>query len=341
MDSYEKQLLVARIKCGYYIYKHKNITLKITPPTKEQEYESLIVYKQAYEEALKDGNMVKSEVLEMLESQSLWDDEHGELLEELSQEEENLKKELFNNFFKDSEKKDIKFNLSKVKKGQAKLRSIRHSYDFLTCEGIATYAKAVWIVENTTTYLDGEQYKFLEMPVTEVLKKFNQDSITDEEFRELARTSPWRNTWNCNNSCAYVFSESVSDLTPNQMALISYSVMYDNIYQSQECPPDEVIEDNDAIDGWLIIQREKRGKKQRESLLENLHKRHENAKDIFVMAENREDADRISELNGDIGKHIRASRLGKLNKEGTVAHHAFSDIQADLKGQLMEAGAEF
>ena len=341
MDSHEKQLLLARIKCGYYIYQDKNISLKITPPTKEQEYQSLIVYKQSYEDALKDGNMVKSEFFEMLESQALWDEEHEDLLKDLSKEEEGLKKDLFKSFFRDSEKREIKFTLDKVKQAQSRLRSLKHSYDFLTCEGIAIYAKAVWIIENTTTYLDGKKYKFLEVPVTELLKKFNQDSITDEQFREIARTSPWRNTWNCNNSCAYVFSESVSDLTPNQIALISYSVMYDNIYQSQECPPDEVVEDNDAIDGWLLLQREKRSKKQQESLLENLHKKHADSKDIFVMAENKEEADRIAELNGDIGKHIRSSRLSKLNKEGTVDYSKFSDIQADLKGQLMDAGVEF
>ena len=51
MQSYQKELLLARIRCGYYIYKGKHITLHVYHPTKEQNYEAQLVFAEAYEEA--------------------------------------------------------------------------------------------------------------------------------------------------------------------------------------------------------------------------------------------------------------------------------------------------
>jgi hypothetical protein len=40
--------------------------------------------------------------------------------------------------------------------------------------------------------------------------------------------------------------------------------MYDNVYESMECPPDEVIKDDDMLDGWFIQQHKDREKKLKE-----------------------------------------------------------------------------
>ena len=69
MRQHEKELFLARIRCGYYIYKGKKVTLYLYPPTKEQSYEVQFVFSEAYNEALADGSMVEEELLEMLEEQ--------------------------------------------------------------------------------------------------------------------------------------------------------------------------------------------------------------------------------------------------------------------------------
>ena len=86
MQSYQKELLLARIRCGYHIYKGKDITLYIHHPTKEQNYEAQLVFAEAYEEAYAEENMVEKELLEMLEDQGFWNETIKERLEEIEKE---------------------------------------------------------------------------------------------------------------------------------------------------------------------------------------------------------------------------------------------------------------
>jgi hypothetical protein len=129
------------------------------------------------------------------------------------------------------------------------------------------------------------------------------------------------------------------ELSTEQISIVSFSLMYDNIYQSTECPTDEIIEDNDAIDGWLILQREKQSKSQKEKLLEKLHAKHENSKDIFVKADDADHAKRINNLNGNYAQHVKSSRVKQIKEtDGELDHYKFNDIQKDIKDQIMEAG---
>jgi hypothetical protein len=72
MEQHEKELLLARIKCGYYIYRKRDLTLYIHPTTKQQDYESQFIFSESYKEALGEESMVEEELLEMLEEQDLW-----------------------------------------------------------------------------------------------------------------------------------------------------------------------------------------------------------------------------------------------------------------------------
>ena len=40
--------------------------------------------------------------------------------------------------------------------------------------------------------------------------------------------------------------------------------MYDNVYESHERPNDKIIEDDDCLDGWFIVQRRKHEKDKNE-----------------------------------------------------------------------------
>ena len=340
MQSNQKELLLARIRCGYHIYKGKDITLYIHHPTKEQNYEAQLVFAEAYEEAYAEENMVEEELLEMLEDQGFWNETIKERLEEIDKQQDILKKQIFELFFEPRERELKRLELNELREESAQILSNKHSYDFLTCEGIATFAKSIWLIENTTKLPDGSDYDWEEISPTSLLTQYKKAVIPETQYRELARTTPWRSFWNCNKSCSGVFEGAASDLTTEQVSLMSFSLMYDNIYQSTECPPDEIVEDDDAIDGWLLLQREKQSKSQKEKLLEKLHSKHKSAKDIFVAAKDYDDAKRINNLNSDYSQHIKKSRVKQLSEAegGELHHYKFNDIQKDLKDEIMEAG---
>tara|TARA_R110002020_G_scaffold250181_3_gene464272 strand:- start:2039 stop:3061 length:1023 start_codon:yes stop_codon:yes gene_type:complete len=339
MEQHEKELLLARIKCGYYIYRKKDLTLYIYPTTKHQDYESQFIFSEAYKEALSEGSMVEEELLEMLQDQDLWNKTKEERLEELSKEDDKYKKEVFESFFNAEEREEARRELNRARQETLSLLNDRHSYDHLTCNGIATFAKSIWVIENTTKLPNGDPYEWEEIKPDRLLTEIRKDGIHENQYRELARTTPWRNFWNCRKSCSGVFDVPAMDLNTEQISLVSFSLMYDNIYQSTECPTDEIVEDNDAIDGWLILQREKQSKSQKEKLLEKLHSKHEKSKDIFVKADDADHARRINSLNGNYAQHVKSSRVKQIKEtDGELDHYKFNDIQKDIKDQIMEAG---
>mgnify|MGYP006107059839 CR=1 FL=1 len=339
MEQHEKELLLARIKCSYYIYRRKDLTLYIHPVTKDQDYESQFIFSDVYKEALGQGSMVEEELLEMLQDQDLWNKTKEDRLEELNKEEDKYKKEVFESFFDTSGREEARRELNRGREETLSLLNDRHSYDHLTCNGIATFAKSIWVMENTTKLSNGDPYEWEEIKPDRLLTEIRRDTISESQYRELARTTPWRNFWNCRKSCSGVFDIPAIDLSTEQISLVSFSLMYDNIYQSTECPTDDIVEDNDAIDGWLILQREKQSKSQKEKLLEKLHSKHENSKDIFVKADDAEHAKRINNLNGNYAQHVKSSRVKQIKEtDGELDHYRFNDIQKDIKDQIMEAG---
>lgn len=44
-------------------------------------------------------------------------------------------------------------------------------------------------------------------------------------------------------------------MTINQRNLLTWSKIYDNVQESLECPSEKVIEDDDMLDGWFLVQK--------------------------------------------------------------------------------------
>ena len=75
--------------------------------------------------------------------------------------------------------------------------------------------------------------------------------ITTEEFREIARTDPFRSRWSLLKTNVFDFEI----LTGEQTSLCMYCRMYDNVYEHPEKPTEQVIDDDDMLDGWFAKQR--------------------------------------------------------------------------------------
>jgi hypothetical protein len=101
-----------------------------------------------------------------------------------------------------------------------------------------------------------------------------------------------------------------------------------------------IIDDDDAFDGWLIFQKrenEKNKNKQRtEKMLGNkLNK----AGEIFLMANNKEEAESIYNLNDPMTQNIIKERNDViLNSSSDISENKLPDVQRNLqiqKNQLM------
>ena len=305
MEFYEREFLVSRIVAGYLLYKvNDNLTLRINPMTKDQNYRAQLEFKAAYDEALVERIMCPIGTKEMLEEHKIWTEEEKKELKEIQKEIEDLKVDVYQSYFKSVGREIARQLLKKKRARQEELFALEHSYDFANTVGIATFARWTWIIENTTTYEDGTPYDWKDVTVQDVLAYWKQNMLSEGKLREIASSEPWRGIWSAGKKEGSIFGRCSSELTVEQRILIGWSMMYDSIGDSPEAPPDRIVEDNDALDGWLLVQSRKRKQAKEKSMAEELMGKHPEAKDVFIKADSDEDKHMIEGLN-DLNGYIK------------------------------------
>lgn len=336
MEGSRREHLVARICAGYLRFKiSPDICLIIKPLTVDQKYIAQEIYSEAYEKAFEDNILTDEEILEMLKRNGLWASIDDRRLEQIPKDIENKKVELFESYFSSEAREATRGFLRKAEAQLIKTMQKRHVYDSSTCDGYASYYRWNWMIENCTYYENGDEYDWLQASLSDVLSYYQENMLGEQECRELSRTEPWRSIWNSGKKSDSIFGKPSVVFTAEQNMLITWSSMYDSIAESSECPSDEVIEDDDALDGWLILQRRKReaqmGKSSAEKVIGN--EKIANAGEVFIMTGNKqEDMDRISALNDPHVQAAKKSRFKALKDGGKpIEVQNLPDVRQDIK----------
>ena len=345
MEPYEREFYISRICAGYLKYKiDSELSIYIHPLTLDQQYDANEVFLEAYNEALMNDMMTEEECIDMLTSYGLWDDEKEESLEKLVKDIEELKVQLYNSYFKRELKITVRKGINRAKNKLSSLIEEKSSYDFLTCRGYAIFCRYFWMLENATKYPDGTPYDWKHVDLAKMLAFYHQQQISDEDLREISKTEPWRSTWSSAKKNGSIFHKSGVELTQDQKSLLAWSSMYDNIFESPECPPDDVIQDDDALDGWLIVQRRKREEDQKRSAAENIigNSKISNADEVFIMTDPSSAKD-VNQLNDPIARANQKSRLKELRSrekagKGMTKHSKLKDVKQRVQ---MEANSKF
>jgi len=110
--------------------------------------------------------------------------------------------------------------------------------------------------------------------------------------------------------------------------------MYDNVYESMDCPPDEVIANDDMLDGWFIKQSRERKEKQKEKSLEDKfgNFKDKDGQELFI-AVRPEDITDVYNMNDAKGMSTIKSRNKQIKEQGEVKHAHLRDVQMDLHMQ--------
>lgn len=338
MEHYEREFFIARIDAGYIKYRCNNDTvLHLCSPSQDVLYDAQEIYSDTMRKASYEGVLGFEDTLAILMDAEVWTSQMEEEFNILPKNIEKLKVELYNAVYKSELRKQIRKYLAVSKQEFDRLNDIRHSWDYITCEGIASFARWQHIVHNSVVYPDGTPYKWNISPLADVMSFYQAQTLTEEVVRELARSEPWISLWTVRKKNGAVFP---APLTLEQRALMVWSNMYDNIFESPECPHDTVISDDDMLDGWIVVQREKREKDQAKKRGEDLvtNPKIAAAQELFVPADTAEDAKMITDMNETYGDMVRRSRLKKVKQESEVNFGAFGDVKRRLQ---TEAAAKF
>lgn len=325
------EILLYRILSGIYRFKYKNKSFCLKSISNYHKYISEEIYIKYYNKAKEDGMYTEQQVLSLLISQNLWNSEKEEELNKSKKFLDQLKVELFDNYHKTDSRNINKARIEQVRKKCLELLAAKHQLDHFSCDAYASSVKAKYIVSKclyrggirvfkNRNYLQS-QSKILEYAVNQ----YNAGQITETQYRLLARNESWRNIWKMRDANLPIFSTSADKLTIEQLNLLNWSIFYENILKNEKRPPNYIIEDDDALDGWLIKFHKDSGNNNADKYMD--------AQELFIPVYQYGDTDQdvndnfnmIKNLNSPEAKSIKNLRSEAIKKYGTVKEQDLPD----------------
>ena len=336
MSSQNLSLLISRICSKKLYFSYDQIDYVLYSPDIEIRYEADIYYQKILEENKYEEWILQENIIRFLNYIGVWNNEQEDNLNTLSKEIDNSKMELFENRLQPSKLKTIRKKLETKKHIYEKLISTKTSMDYLTLEHFCNTRKNEFIIAKTLKYRDSNKL------VCKDLDSFNHKSFHDlanciadnfisvSTYKTIAKSEMWRSIWNSGKS--NVFEGYSSDFSDEQKTLIGLSNMYDRVYEHPEAPSQDVVDDDDMLDGWMLYQKKKSEESQKEKGAEALTRKHKDAKEIFVTS-SQKDAKNISELNSRESLNIKKQRAKIVDTKGEVNEFELPDVKNSIRNK--------
>ena len=336
MELYRRDFFIARIRSGYIPIKVDGKRLIIHSPGKDVSLWASELYIEEYEKSLEEELLDDDDIYHLLVLNNLWSEQKEKELEKIVPGHiEHWKIELYQNILKSNTRVTIRKYLEAAKTEYGRLYNLRHSLDHMTGTGYASYVKNMYIITQCARYKK-KKVDWATIDINKVMNVYHGSLLDSDTLRMLARSQPWSSLWPTLKTNGRIFDNT--NLTTEQTSLISWSTMYDRIYESPDCPPEEVLEDDDMLDGWLLIQkRQRETDKKKHELESSLNKKVGNADDIFLVVETPEDALKIDLLNDERAKRVKRQRFKEITEKGSVLEQQLSDVKLKQNMQFRQA----
>lgn len=311
--------LLYRIINGRLPFKVGDLNLYIEYPSSSLLFDSYEVYQDEYNLNYMNEILTLQEMNELIVEFDLWKDSDERLLLALENQSEELKLQAFRVHYDTKKLLQIKEAIQENEKRQLELIGRKNQLTHMTCESIATNAQWLWLIEHTTFYAAKRTlYDWNEITPKRIIDFCDENSISSKEFRQIARSGLWRQMWAVGKKVGQLFNRPVSEMSKDQLTLCSFSIMYDNVYESPDCPSEKIICDDDCLDGWFIDQKNKNEESKKKSKISSISDKMNNASELYIVAQSPEHAQYINDMNTTVGKKIKASRKDLIDKKGVI-----------------------
>lgn len=328
MQFYERELLVNRILCGKQYYKG----LTIVSPSINVQYKASLVY----QEAIKDSQdlFTKEDCESLCIYKGYITEKEFDSIEVLSKEIESFQTELYLNRKKFNEKDKIESYIKRARKEQIRILTLSSKYESFSQEGYANFCKLNFLIRKIT-FKNKKPFNFKSIRVEEVINSYINSILLPKTIREVARTSPWINKWQALKANGSIFPVGYN-MNDSQQLLLMWSKFYDSINESPDRPEQDVIDNDDMLDGWLSLQREKDNKESKNNVVTQ-NSRIASAQEVYVVAHNLDEVKNIEKMNSPSSQNIRKQRFNKIMKEGEVNHMNMPDIRNEYIQKATQA----
>lgn len=337
MNTHERESFIYIIRSGKI---HISDNIYVVPPSIDDIVESYNIYNQIYNQCLIDGIMTEEDMTIWMKENLIWTKYNETLVEKLKKEIEDLKVDIFQARKSKAKCNHIRQNIRQKEELLHEQMILKNSEYSNTCEGISSSARINWLISQTT-YASKTKYNFKNITLEQVIYNWQQSILPESKYRELARTEPWRSLWSIskNIKLKLFLNKKNQDLTINQKNLILWSQIYDNTYESMDCPDNEVFDDDDMFDGWMISQSRKNEKNKLSQYVEDVtqNSKIKNSKEIFIMANDSEHANNIYALNDETTRSKINNKFKTISEHGSILEQDLPDVKQELYFEQMKS----
>ena len=339
MDDIYYEKLLYRILQGRLRLKLGDLVLFIQEPSRDDLEESFEIYDEAYKKAYFEGVFVKSEIIEILLAHEMWSPHDDKEADKIEKQIDDLKVEAFKSFYDPRKLRGIKAYIRSMEKTMMSFKMKKTILDHTTCEGIASFAQKTWLISSNTKNKDGSDHQWGKYSISTVMDRYASEAIDHSDMRKIARSHPWRPMWSLGKSGTNLFGGLACDITRDQANLCSYSSMYDSVYESSDTPKEKVIDDDDCLDGWFVVQRREAEKMKKQQEVDRLtnNPKIANSQEVFLMADSQEGVQEILDLNHPHSRAIMEQRNKQIEEAGSINFTKFADVQQEIALQNTQA----
>lgn len=332
MELPKRDFFIHRIISGVLLFEYKDMVLEIRTPDKITKYKASKIYSDYCESCKEEGLYGEKECVNKLIELGLWTEEEENIYKvELPDNIEKLKVAAYQNEGMPDRLSLVRESLEITRKELKRLQEKRGLLNTFSFENAASFIKKEYEIQHST-YLDGKKYDWsIGEPRDAVIHYYN-NFITDSEMRELARTTPWTSFISANKYGNNIFGCSSTEMSDEQLMLLAWTAFYESIYSSMEKPPDSVINDDDMLDGWRILQNREQEHNEKKTRGEKLmtNSKIANHDEIFLVANNIRDKEDIDALNSVRAMQIKRNRIKQVREQKVVNHRNLNDVSQDI-----------
>lgn len=289
-----------------------------------------IVYEQHYQDNIYDF-ILKEDIRPLLLKAELIGPFYDKDLERIIKKIEKIKIQLFLSYWDRTKTKRNRLALKNAKKSQIDLMAKGMAFDHLTLEHFCNMEAIKYQISKTLR--DHNTKELILNPDSNTadyekyLRSINQRALELHTIREIARSEYWKGYFLSNEN--NVFGVKSGDLNPEQLSLLATTRMYTRIAEHPESPDEAILNDDDALDGWVLYQTEKAQEEKKKGNKKD--SKISGAQEVFYMAENQEQREDILALNTQSSEQIQKNRMNQVMQSTQAVDSAdFQDVRQTL-----------
>jgi len=328
------ELELYRILSGKLIFSYQNKEYELRSQEPYIKYKSNLIFQSIINDE-KYNDWMRAEYLDnYMISLGIWDKDMSAFLKNSEKAIDDLKVSLYNSRFNSKQTEKTRKSLSFIRDRISKLSEIKSSFYNNTLEGYAESIKYEYLITNTLFHNDKKVFKNFTSnqnsytEFTGLINEINKHLLNATIYRKIARSDLWKSYWTVGKENA--FGKAIIEWSDEQRSLASFSIMYDSIYNHPEKPTDSVINDDDSLDGWMILQYRNMEKSKQQEQITKSSSQMAKAQEVFIFTDSAEGVDQVMEMNSSDSMAIMQERFHAINRVGNVSQQSLPDVYESL-----------